>query len=154
MTAERRQHLNGSDKDRHRYDDIMNLPHHVSKSRPRMPRSERAAQFSPFAALTGYDAVIREAGRGTEDKAELDEDEKSILNVKLHMLQERITECPEAAITYYIPDSRKAGGAYVTVSGGIKKIDEFERAVIMQDGTGIPIDRIRKISGEIFYSFP
>lgn len=129
----------------HRYDDIMNLPHHVSDVHPHMAVSDRAAQFSPFAALTGYGDAIRETGRLTDTRIELDEDAKELLDEKLRMIQERIASRPEVSITYFCPDERKAGGFYTTVTGCVKKIDGYAGAVIMGDGTRIGMGDIVKI---------
>lgn len=128
------------------YTDIIHLPHHTSATHPHMSRTDRAAQFSPFAALTGYHAAIEETERLTDVRAELSEDEKKALNEKLGLLQEKITHCPEAAITYFQPDHRKEGGAYVTVIGNVRRIDMYERMIIMKDGTKIPIDEIAGIA--------
>ena len=133
----------------HRYDDIIHLPHHVSPTRPRMSVADRAAQFSPFAALTGYDAAVKETARLTDEQIELDENSKTILNEKLQMILERLGEQIEVQITYFRPDSRKSGGAYVTATGVVKKIDTYERSVIMADGTKILIDRIYEIDGAV-----
>lgn len=132
------------------YEDIINLPHHVSETRPQMPIADRAAQFSPFAALTGYDAAIKEAERLTEERIELDEYIKDALNDKLQIIADRIKEHPEIAITYFQLDAKKSGGTYVTAIGTAKKIDEYERVVTMDDGTVIPIDEIISIDGRIF----
>lgn len=132
------------------YDDIIHLPHHVSKTRPQMPVSDRAAQFAPFAALSGYDAAIRETARLTDERLELDEHMKSALSDRLQMIAERIDERPEISITYFVPDEKKDGGAYITAAGTAKKIDEYERIVLMDDGTAIPIDEIISIEGRIF----
>lgn len=140
-------------EDPHRYDDILDLPHHVSQTHPHMPLSERAAQFSPFAALTGYDAAIRETARLTDEKAELDEGTKAVLNEKLQLLQEHLKARPVAAITYFKPDERKAGGAYVTVSGSIKKIDTYEGMIVLADGTKVPVNDIIEMESELFASF-
>ena len=126
----------------HNYEDILYLPHHVSKTHPHMLIADRAAQFSAFAALTGYEEVIREAGRLTEKKIELDEDAKALLDEKLRMLQERIEECPQAVITYFCPDGKKAGGSYVPVRGRVRKIDIYERVLVMTDGTRIAVGEI------------
>lgn len=126
----------------HNYEDIINLPHHVSTTHPHMPIADRAAQFSAFAALTGYEEVIREAGRLTEERSETAEDARVILDEKLRMLQERIEEQPEAAITYFCPDEKKAGGSYVTVRGRVKRIDVYERMLVMTDGTRIAVGEI------------
>lgn len=125
-----------------RYDDIINLPHHVSPTRKRMPMIDRAAQFSPFAALTGYDASIREAGRLTDRQIDFDVDEKLMLDEKLRRLAERITEQPEVTITYFVPDERKSGGKYVEVSGKVRKINHFEKALSLDDGIWIYFDSI------------
>lgn len=132
------------------YDDIIHLPHHVSATHPHMPVIDRAAQFSPFAALTGYDAAIKETARLTDEKVELDEYMKDVLNDRLQIIADRLKEHPEIAITYFQPDVKKNGGAYVTVSGRAKKIDEYKRVVVMSDGTVVPIDEIINIEGQIF----
>ena len=132
------------------YDDIINLPHHTSVSRPHMSAHDRAAQFSPFAALTGYGSAIAETARLTDARVELDEYTKADLNEKLCIMQERIAQQPEVSITYFQPDKVKAGGAYITASGYVKKIDSYENTVILQDATKIPIDDILEIDGELF----
>ena len=104
------------------YDDIINLPRHVSEARPRMPVYDRAAQFSPFAALTGYEAAVAETGRLTDRKAELDEGEKESINERLNLIQENLDKRPEISVTYFVPDKKKAGGEYVTVPGIAKKL--------------------------------
>ena len=134
----------------HKYDDIINLPHYTSSKRPRMAMIDRAVQFSPFAALTGYDAAVKETARLTEDWVELDEYQKSALNDRLQILQEKLSNTPVISITYFVPDDRKSGGAYCTETGIIKKIDYYERAVIMRSGTHIPIDEIIGIEGDLF----
>lgn len=132
------------------YDDIINLPHHVSKTRPQMSMLDRAAQFSPFAALTGYDAAIKETGRLTDEKIELDEDTKAALDMKQAYLIEMIDEQPEITIIYFLPDARKAGGAYVTVTGNLKRFDEYERLLILTNGKKIPMDDIINIESDLF----
>ena len=107
------------------YGDILNMPHHVSASRPQMPMSDRAAQFSPFAALTGYDAAIKETGRLTDTKIELDDEELHSLNLKFQFLVEHLEDEPEVAVTYFKADERKAGGAYLEATGIVKKLDDF-----------------------------
>ncbi len=124
------------------YDDIINLPHHVSKTRPQMSMLDRAAQFSPFAALTGYDAAIKETGRLTDDKIDMDEEALNILDLKFHILIESLEDKPEVTFTYFKPDLQKAGGAYLSVTGVVKKIDDFERLIIMLDGLKIPMDDV------------
>ena len=135
-----------------KYDEIMGLPHHVSKTRPQMPMSDRAAQFAPFAALTGYDAAIKETGRLTVERIELDVEALSALDMKYQLLMEALDEAPEVTITYFQPDERKAGGKYVSAVGAVKKIDDFERRITMQDGTRIPMDDVLSIDGELFSS--
>ena len=135
-----------------KYDEIMGLPHHVSKTRPQMPMSDRAAQFAPFAALTGYDAAIKETGRLTDERIELDVEALSALDMKYQLLMEALDEAPEVTITYFQPDERKAGGKYVSAVGAVKKIDDFERRITMQDGTRIPMDDVLSIDGELFSS--
>ena len=126
----------------HQYDDIIHLPHHVSEKHPQMPMIDRAAQFSPFAALTGYDAAIVETARLTDQKRELSEDEKQIISSALHALKRRIKTDPVVTVTYFQPDERKAGGAYKTVTGSAKKVDEYLRVLALTDGTVIPFDSI------------
>ena len=135
-----------------KYNEIMGLPHHVSKTRPQMPMSDRAAQFAPFAALTGYDAAIKETGRLTDERIELDVEALSALDMKYQLLMEALDEAPEVTITYFQPDERKAGGKYVSAVGAVKKIDDFERRIIMRDGTRIPMDDVLSIDGELFSS--
>ena len=132
------------------YDDIINLPHHISTTRPHMTVIDRAAQFSPFAALTGYDSAIKETSRQTDAKVKLDEYVRDALSDRLQILAFRIKEHPEIAITYFQPDEKKNGGAYVTAVSSAKKIDKYERVVVMTDGTAIPIDEIISIDGQIF----
>lgn len=134
------------------YDDIINLPHHQSLTSPHMSAYDRAAQFSPFAALTGYEDAVAETARLTDKKAELDEYGKSDLNERLNIIQDTLDEQPKVSITYFLPDKKKSGGEYVTVSGCVKKIDEYEHIVVMLDATKIPIDDIAEINGEIFCS--
>ena len=135
-----------------KYNEIMGLPHHVSKTRPQMPISDRAAQFAPFAALTGYDAAIKETGRLTDKRIELDVEALSALDMKYQLLMEAHDEAPEVTITYFQPDERKAGGKYLTATGAVKKVDDFERRITMQDGSKIPMDDVLSIDGELFSS--
>lgn len=129
----------------HRYDDIIHLPHHQSGTHPHMSLQDRAAQFSPFAALTGYEEAVQETARLTEQKLELSEDAKAALSAKLALLQEHMGEQPKITVTYFVPDGKKAGGAYVTETGAVKRIDEFTRTVILKDHRSIPIDDIAEI---------
>lgn len=134
------------------YEDIINLPHHVSPTRPQMPMSNRAAQFAPFAALTGYDAAIKETGRLTDEKIELDEEALTALDMKYQFLMDALDDAPEVTITYFQPDERKAGGKYVSAVGVVRKVDDFERRITMQDGAKIPMDEVLSIDGELFSS--
>ena len=135
-----------------KYDEIMGLPHHVSKTRPQMPMSDRAAQFAPFAALTGYDAAIKETGRLTDERIELDEGALTALNMRYQLLMDAFDDAPEVTITYFQADERKAGGKYITATGAVKKVDDFERRITMQDGSKIPMDEVLSIDGELFSS--
>lgn len=136
--------------DEHKYDDIIHLPHPVSCNHPQMSSLERAAQFSPFAALTGHDAAIREAARLTEERSELDESRKEMLDERLQMIRENLSEKPEIAFTYFKPDEKKSGGAYFTVIGKVKKINEYEHQILLEDGTVIAIENLFSIEGELF----
>ena len=135
-----------------KYDSIMNLPHHVSKTRPQMPMSDRAAQFAPFAALTGYDAAIKETGRLTDERIELDEEALTALDMKYQLLMDALDDALEVTITYFQPDERKDGGKYVSATGAVKKVDDFERRITMWDGTRIPTDDVLSTDGELFSS--
>lgn len=125
-----------------KYEDIIHMQHPASRRHPRMSVYERAAQFSPFAALTGYDAAVKETARLTDQRIELDEYEKNVLDERLQFLQKHLTEHPTVTITYFKPDERKTGGTYLTVTGNIKKIDSHERCVILMDDTRIPLHEI------------
>ena len=124
------------------YADIIDLPHHVSKRHPQMPMEKRAAQFSPFAAMVGHDAAIRETARLTEERLELSEDEKAVIDGKLQMIRAHIKEQPEVTVTYFKPDEKKGGGAYVAVTDFAKRIDEVERILNLADGAVIPLMNI------------
>ena len=121
------------------YDDIIHLPHHVSTKHPQMPALDRAAQFSPFAALTGHGAAIAETGRLTDTRHELDEDKKEELDQKLQNIRNHISEEPEIAVTYFVPDAQTDGGSYLQVTGAVRKFADMEHKLIMIDGTIIPI---------------
>lgn len=153
------------------YDDMINLPHPTSANHPRMSLYDRAAQFSPFAALTGYDEAVKETARLTEQERELDEDEKERLNRKLRILQQYMAEetarkaaeeeAEEMAergtlveVIYFEPDERKTGGRYVTYTGALKRIDVDGRKLIMEDKTVVPIERIRDIMTEMNGEMP
>lgn len=140
----------------HKYDDIINLPHPVSAKHPQMSLLDRAAQFSPFAALTGHNAAIRETERLTSEWVELDEDRKELLDERLQMIRENLwsgkgeKHLPEITFTYFQPDEKKSGGAYLTISGKVKKIDEYRHHVILEDGTALVIEHLFAIEGELF----
>ncbi|MDR1542542.1 MAG: hypothetical protein LBU32_32115 [Clostridiales bacterium] len=132
------------------YDDIINLPHHVSKTRPQMSRANRAAQFAPFAALTGYDAAVKETARLTDAKIELGESAIADLDVKLSMLTDMVADSPMLAVTHFRPDGKKDGGAYVTSVGTLKKIDDYERIIVLMTGEKIRIEDVLDIESELF----
>ena len=124
------------------YDDIIDLPHHVSTVHPQMPLQARAAQFSAFAALTGFGDVIDETARGTAPKRELDESEKAELDRKLGAVAARLAEKPVVSIEYFIPDMRKDGGEYVVKSGSVVRISPVRKTFTLDDGTVIPFGDI------------
>ena len=133
-----------------KYDDIINLPHRVSKMRQPMSMLERAAQFSPFQALTGYGAAIKETARMTDEKAELGEDDLSALNVKLRILMDHLEESPEVSFVCFRPDERKAGGSYVSVTERVRRIDEIAGQIILVGGEKIPIHSVCDMQSEWF----
>ena len=128
-----------------KYDDIIGLPHHVSSTRPHMPMLDRAAQFQPFRALTGYEDAVQETARYTDEKVELTENEKALLDMELQRLSDDIANRPQVTLTYFRSDKRKAGGAYVTTTGRLKKIDDIEGALILASGERIVIEDILDI---------
>lgn len=132
------------------YDDIIDLPHHVSETHPPMSRADRAAQFSPFAALTGYDAAVRETARVTERRIELDEGVKAELNARLNCILEHLPERPQVSITYFMPDEKKSGGAYRTVTGAVRKLDSFAKTLTLVDGTVVPMEEMVHVEGNLF----
>lgn len=136
------------------YDDILHLPHPTSKRHPRMPIVDRAAQFSPFAALTGHKAAIEETARVTDRRIELDEDAKEQLDQTLQLLMERIDEQPEITVTWFSPDKKKAGGQYHTATGKLKRIDSREGRLILTDGNQIPLEDLLEIRSESFQDDP
>lgn len=136
-----------------KYDDIISLPHHTSANHPRMSMIDRAAQFSPFAALTGHGAALAETARLTDKCIELDENEKTIINEKLCMIMNYSCESPEISVTYFQPDGKKSGGSYITVTSTLKKIDSFKHEIKMADGTVIPADNIRDVQSDFFGDF-
>ena len=137
----------------HKYDDMIGLGHPVSRTHPPMARFRRAAQFASFDALTGFGAAIHEAGRETEEKKELSEDEIDMINARLAVIEQHIKEQPSITVTYFLPDDKKAGGRYVTVSGNVKMLNGIEHAIIMEDRTKIPIEDVRYIEGDLFRLF-
>lgn len=134
----------------HAYDDIINLPHPTSPNHPRMPISDRAAIFSPFAALTGHGAAIDEAARLTERKIEPGEDAKEVLDMKQRLLEEADEGEPEVSVTWFKPDEKKRGGSYVTTVGRFKRTDALARVMLLTDGTAIPLDDITDIESGCF----
>lgn len=132
------------------YDDIIDLPHHVSETHPPMSRVDRAAQFSPFAALTGYDAAVRETARVTERRIELDEGVKAELNARLNCILEHLSEHPQVSITYFVPDEKKSGGAYRTVTGAVRKLDSFAKTLTLVDGTVVSMEEMVHVEGNLF----
>ena len=127
------------------YDDIINLPHHVSKNHPHMAMIDRAAQFSPFAALTGHGAAIEETARLTDELIELDESRKEVINEKLVFISQAADDAPEVTVIYFVPDGRKFGGEYVSATGKIRKIDAGKHDIVMSDGRVIPIENVYDI---------
>ena len=136
------------------YDDILHLPHPTSKRHPRMPIADRAAQFSPFAALTGHGAAIEETARVADRRIELDEDAKEQLDQTLQLLLERIDEQPEITVTWFSPDKKKAGGQYHTATGKLKRIDSREGRLTLTDGNQIPLEDLLEIRSESFQDDP
>ena len=127
------------------YDDIINLSHHVSKKHPPMSKEIRAAQFAPFAALTGYDDQVKETARLTNERKELAEGLKLVINEKIKKIQAEINLKPEIEVTYFIPDLKKQGGKYVTVKGNVKKVDEYKQLIIFEDKREIQVQEIIEI---------
>lgn len=134
------------------YEDIVDLPHHISKKHPQPTMADRAARFAPFAAITGYEELVLEEARVTDERIEMDESSKAALNEKLNMILEFVDEQPEVSITYFEPDKKKSGGAYVNITGIVKRIDEYEHFVIMTDGKKIRIEDIFALESDLFYS--
>lgn len=132
-----------------KYSDIISLPHHVSSKHPRMSKYARAAQFAAFAALSGYDGMVKETSRFTNKKINIDEDKKEELDQKLKIIQENILDRPIVTITYFIPDLKKEGGQYVKVTNCVKAINTYEKTIILQDNKKINILEIIDITGEL-----
>ncbi len=129
----------------HAYDDIIDLPHHVSAERPQMALIDRAAQFAPFAALTGYDAAIQETARLTEKKQVLSEDQQMEMDQTLMFLMGRIREKPIVTVSFFVPDERKEGGHTETIKGSVKKMDPVGGCLTMSDGRVIPFENLYAI---------
>ena len=130
-----------------KYEDIINLPHHVSKKHPQMSLEARSAQFAPFAALTGYDAAVKETARLTSERIEIGEDLKTIIDEKIQEIKRNLhlNIKQNVSITYFVPDVKKSGGKYVSKEGNVKKIDEYKQLIILEDKTEIPIEEIIEI---------
>ncbi len=134
----------------HKYDDIIEMEHHISKKHPQMSLYARSAQFVPFAALTGYEDAVKETGRKVENRIDIGDELKNILDTKIHILTEKTDKRIETTFTYFLPDLTKNGGKYINITGIVKKIDNYNQRIILEDKTEIPINEIIDISGEIF----
>lgn len=145
--------MDGKNKSPRDYEDIIHLPHPVSKSHLPMSISDRAAQFAPFSALTGHYAALQETARRTEERVELDETAKTILDERLKLLCSRLNEHPVIHLTYFQPDEKKQGGAYSSVTGVIKRIDGYRQLLILEDGMRVPIRDVFELEGELFELF-
>lgn len=132
------------------YDDIIHLARPVSKRHPQMPLKNRAAQFAPFAALSGHKASVREAERLTDPFPELDEDKKEMLDQKIRRIKENLAQEPEIEFSYFTPDEKKDGGTCTAIRGKVKKIDEYGKKIIFTDGTALSTERICSVKGELF----
>lgn len=140
-------------RDEHRYDDIIDLPHHVSKTHKHMSNLDRAAQFAPFAALSGHEEAVKETARLTDERMILDESQIAILDQRLQIISDQLDLKQPISITYFKPDMKKNGGAYITVNKVIKKIDTYENVIVFEDKTKININDIYFIDGEMFNQF-
>ena len=132
-----------------KYKDIINRPHKQSSKRPHMSLLDRAAQFAPFAALTGYDDAIKETGRLTDERIEMSEEKLAVLNERYQILVDHLGDEPEVTITYFVPDIYKTGGSYITTTGVVKKLDTYERLITMVDGSRILMDDVLTLEGDI-----
>ena len=130
-----------------KYEDIINLPHHVSKKHPQMSLEARSVQFAPFAALTGYDAAVKETARLTSERIEIDEDFKIIIDEKIQEIKRNLNMNIKQKIfvTYFVPDMKKSGGEYVSKEGNVRKLDEYRQLIILEDKTEIPIEEVIEI---------
>ncbi len=135
----------------HDYSDIMDMPRPVSGSRKKMSMIDRGAQFSPFAALTGYEDAVEETARLTERETVLTEESKAMLDAKLRIIAERLDDLPEVAITHFVPDEKKAGGAYVVTVGIVRELDPVGGFVVMMDRQKIAVEHIRDVGGKLFF---
>ena len=142
--------MDPNQNDLHRYDDIINLPHYTSKVHPRMPMEKRAAQFSPFEALTGYGDAVAETVRLTDSRIDLDESARAALEERLQLVLDADNPKPEVSLTWFVPDKRKAGGRYVTHTGKLRKFDAMARMIVMEDGTLIPVDEVTDVKSKLF----
>ncbi len=133
------------------YDDILYLPHHRSLTHPHMSGHSRAAQFAPFAALSGYEDAISETARLTERRPVLTEEERDALDVRLQILMELATERPEITVTWFIPDERKEGGAIDRTTGTVRRVDPYEALLYFTDGRTLPLQNICAVSSQIFH---
>ncbi len=133
----------------HKYDGIIDLPHHVSDRHPPLGKDSYAAQFSPFAALTGYEGVIEETARATDERPELDEEAKERLSGRLAILLDHLDEAPVVSVTHFVPDGKKSGGSFVALTGSIKSYSQTERMITMSSGERIPLDNVYEIRGDI-----
>lgn len=131
---------------RKEYGDIIDMPHHQSKRHKQMSMGDRAAQFAPFAALRGYDEEVEETARVTDSKVDLSAEEINALNETLHLIIDEIKSRPSVMITYFVPDEKKTGGAYVSVTGNVRRVDEIEKIIILADDRRIPIEDIYDIT--------
>lgn len=136
-----------------KYDRIIDLPHKQSIRRQHMSIPNRAAQFAPFAALTGYDSAITETGRMTDEKRELSEETKQELNIKINFISDHLANRNEVTITYFQPDTRKSGGAYIDYTGNVKRVDNYEGTIVFETGKQVFIDDITEIRSSAFKEF-
>ena len=142
------------ENEQHKYDDMIDLPHHVSTRHPQMSLLNRAAQFSPFAALTGHEDAVKETARLTDSFIEREEEQTELLNRRMQLLLSHMAgrghRTPEIEVVYFRPDPVKSGGAYITYSGKVKKIDGYRREILFADGTVIPMEHIFSMEGALF----
>ena len=142
------------EKEQGKYEDILYLPHPVSRRHPQMSLSDRAAQFAPFAALTGHDEAVKETARLTDSYIELEEGQKERLDQRLSLLIKAMGENPGQepiiTVTCFNPDEKKDGGTYVPVCGRVKKVDGYRREIVLKDGTALPMDNIIAMEGDVF----